>query len=128
VDFEMVHAWRLQKMDICETSFDGPRTWTSPTSTRGHRQGPHADHAQSQHMVCAWTSRENIKISKKEKKKKVLFYNVCTCTISLMEIVSSSCFTLPRSCQDLNLGLLRGSPVYYQLHHGGNMKLDPLNH
>ncbi len=25
VDFEVVHAWRTQKMDICETNFNGPR-------------------------------------------------------------------------------------------------------
>jgi hypothetical protein len=28
VDFKMVHAWRTRKMDICETNFDGPHTWT----------------------------------------------------------------------------------------------------
>ncbi len=71
----VVHEWTSKwstrgdhkKMDICETSFDGPRTWTTPTSMRGHRQGPRADHAQSRHMVCAWTSRENTKILKKKK-------------------------------------------------------------
>jgi hypothetical protein len=53
-------------MDISEASFDGPRTWTTPTSTRGHGQGPRVDHAQSRHMVCAWTSRENTEILKKK--------------------------------------------------------------
>jgi hypothetical protein len=40
VDFEMVHVWTMRKMEICETNFKYPRTWTSPTSTCEHCQGP----------------------------------------------------------------------------------------
>jgi hypothetical protein len=47
VDFENVHAWTSPKMDISETIFRSPRTWTSPTSTRGHRRGPRVDISQS---------------------------------------------------------------------------------
>ncbi len=92
VDFKNVHAWTSPKVDICETNFRSPCTWTLLTSTRGHCQGPRADHAQSRLMVCAWTSRENTKISNKKKNKiKLGTFPLCTC---MNFLIDGNCFIL----------------------------------
>ncbi len=88
-----------------------------------------ADSAQSPHVVCTLTSHTNSKFSKKKNKKKKHTHTLLFKVNYLFDgNFSSSFFTLPKPCQDLNLGLLRGSPMFYQLHHRGHMKLDLLNH